>query len=189
MEKETVEQENQIYQNIIELLSPIDKSSQEKIIRLVTTLLELGMQSPKSIIRQSQENVSGTIQRESVFSGHKVLTPKKFMIEKSPQTEMEKAICLAYYLAHYHDMPHFKTVDISKLNTEAAQRKFTNASYAINNAVQSGYFVPAIKGHKQISVMGERYVEALPNREEVKSVLKQIRPRRRRTKANTKKKK
>ena len=189
MEKEAIEQEGIILQSIIELLSPLEKASQEKLVRTVITFLDLDTQSPKPISRQSHGNVSGTIQRESVFSGHKVLTPKKFMIEKSPQTEMEKAICLAYYLAHYHDMPHFKTVDISKLNTEAAQRKFTNASYAINNAVQSGYFVPAIKGHKQISVMGERYVEALPNREEAKSALKQMRPKRRRTKANTKKKK
>jgi hypothetical protein len=100
------------------------------------------------------------------------------MLEKDPKTDVDRVVALGYYLAKYRDMPHFKTLDISKLNTEAAQRKLANAAYAINNAFQRGYMVPAPGGTKQISAMGEQYVEALPNREAAKEVLLRFRPRR-----------
>jgi hypothetical protein len=86
--------------------------------------------------------------------------------------------CLAYYLANYRDTPHFKTIDISALNTEAAQPKFSNASVSVDNAKQAGLLVPATKGNKQISAAGEKYVELLPDREAAREALKNYRPRR-----------
>jgi hypothetical protein len=84
-------------------------------------------------------------------------------------------------------MPEFTTLDISKLNTEAAQRKLSNATAAVNNASQYGYLVPAGKGTKQISAAGERYVQMLPNYEGAKEAMTAARPRWRQ-KGNTKRK-
>lgn len=78
---------------------------------------------------------------------------------------------MAYYLTHYRSQPHFKTIDISKLNMEAAQLKFSNASAAIENAAAAGLLVSAGKGNKQLSVPGERYVDALPDRHTAKEIL------------------
>jgi c-di-GMP-binding flagellar brake protein YcgR len=101
---------------------------------------------------------------------------------------VERVACLAYYLAHFRDTPHFQTIDISKLNTEAAQLKFANAANSVSNAVESGLLVPAGKGKKQISAVGERFVDALPDREDAKAVLSRMRKRRSRKKPrNTKK--
>lgn len=57
------------------------------------------------------------------------MVPKEFMVQKRPRTDIERVACLGFYLTHYRDTPHFKTLDISKLNTEAAQPKFTNAAW------------------------------------------------------------
>jgi Zn-dependent M16 (insulinase) family peptidase len=95
-------------------------------------------------------------------------------------------MCLAYYLAHYRDAPHFKTADIAKLNTEAAQRKFANTAYTLNNAATTGYFVGAMKGHKQLTSMGEQYVEALPDRAAAKAVVERSRPRKPKSKSRRK---
>ena len=54
------------------------------------------------------------------FSDRQELSPKEFLFQKQPKTDVERVACLAYYLTHYRGTPHFKTVDISKLNTEAA---------------------------------------------------------------------
>ena len=86
--------------------------------------------------------------------------------------------CLAFYLTHYQDTAHFKTVDISRLNTEAAQMKFSNAAYAVTNATNAGLLVSAGKGYKQISAMGERYVEALPDMEAAKGIRTNMRKKR-----------
>lgn len=92
------------------------------------------------------------------------------MVEKQSNTDMERVACLAYYLPHYRDAHRFKTTDISKLNTEAAQIKQSNASNAINNGVRHGYLAPAEKGLKQLSAQGEKYVEALSGREAAKNL-------------------
>ena len=67
------------------------------------------------------------------------ITPKEFILQKQPHTGVERVACLAYYLTHYRDISHFKTLDISKLNTEAAQPKFANAALSVNDASKTGH--------------------------------------------------
>jgi hypothetical protein len=119
------------------------------------------------------------------FSEDRTISPKEFIMEKHPQTDVERVACLAYYLSHFRDIPHFKTIDISKLNTEAAQRKFANAAKTVDNASTYGYLAPATKGQKQLSAVGELFVQALPDRDAAKDAIKQARPRRK-AKANKK---
>jgi len=106
------------------------------------------------------------------------VSPKQFIHEKSPTTEVERVACLAYYLAHYRGTPHFQTKDITALNTEAAARPFSNTTYSVDNATKGGYLVPSVKGHKQISVYGERFVEALPDRQAAREAMEKGRPKR-----------
>jgi hypothetical protein len=108
------------------------------------------------------------------------VSPKDFLLDKKPRTDVERVACLAYFLTHYRDTPFFKTIDISKLNTEAAQPKFSNAAKAVDNATNSRYLVPGAKGNKQLSATGELFVQALPDRESAKSAMISQRPRRRR---------
>ena len=107
------------------------------------------------------------------------MSPKAFLIEKQPRTDVERMACLAYYLTHYRDTPHFKTLDLSQLNTEAAQPKFANAANTTNNAVKRGYLVQSTKGQRQLGAAGERFVLALPDRDAAKAAMASVRPRRR----------
>ncbi len=101
------------------------------------------------------------------------------MHDKAPRTDVERVACLAYYLAHYRGTPHVKTKDITALNTESAHRPFSNTAFAVDNATKTGYLVPSVKGSKQISAYGERFVEALPDREAAKEVMNLARAGRR----------
>ena len=105
------------------------------------------------------------------------------MFHKRPGTQIERVACLAYYLTHHRDTPHFKTTDISKLNTEAAQTKLPNASYSVNDATRSGLLATAAKGMKQLSPMGEKYVEALPDHAAAKALASTLKGRRSRRKS------
>jgi hypothetical protein len=115
----------------------------------------------------------------SSFSEDRTISPKDFLLQKQPKTDVEKVACLAYFLTHYRDTPHFKTIDISKLNTDAAQPKFSNAAMAMDNATRSNYLVPASKGNRQLSASGELFVQALPDREAAKAAMSHARPRKR----------
>jgi hypothetical protein len=52
-------------------------------------------------------------------------TPRRFMAAKRPTTDVERVTCLAYYLTHARDTPHFKTKELTDLNTEAAGAKIS----------------------------------------------------------------
>ena len=108
------------------------------------------------------------------------LSPKDFLAEKKPTSDVERVACLGFYLTHNRATPHFKTVDINKLNTEAAQRKFTNAAATVGNATRLGYLATATKGMKRIAPEGEKYVQQLPDREAAKAAFRARKAKRQR---------
>jgi hypothetical protein len=112
------------------------------------------------------------------FSEARDISAKEFIKQKQPRTEVERVACLAFYLTHYESTPHFKTIDISKLNTEAAQSKMSNPHVAVENATTAGYLAIAVKGTKQISAAGEVFVQALPDRDAAKAAMANLKPRR-----------
>ena len=134
---------------IIELLEPLNAPDREHVLRTVTTWYRVGT------LTGTQAGPSGTPQGSSPlqpasaddekFSNRKVLSVKDFIFEKEPNTEPERLACLGYYLTHYLETPHFKTADLNRLNTDAAQRRLSNPALAASNAMRDGYFVSASK--------------------------------------------
>jgi hypothetical protein len=173
-------------QAVIDRVIDFDDETRRRIFRTALTFygLDTGLDMPAH--SRPQPNLAQTPALHApAFSERTERSPKEFLFQKQPQTDVERIACLAYYLTHYRDTPHFKTIDISKLNTEAAQVKFSNTAYAVVNAVNTGLLVPAGKGFKQLSHMGERYVEALPDRAAAKEVLTSVRTRTRRKLKNS----
>src|SRR5216683_6268059 len=142
-----------VLQAVIRALEPLSLDRQQRILESVRTFLGIGG-SRWHTVRESSPSSSVSTQRPS-FSQDNSLSVKEFMLEKQPRSDVERVATLAYYLTNFRDQPHFKTLDISKLNTEAAQPKFSNAAKAVDNATKLGYLVPATKGNKQISAAGE----------------------------------
>ncbi|MEO8593963.1 MAG: hypothetical protein ABI759_11640 [Candidatus Solibacter sp.] len=170
---------------IISALRRLDPDARKRIYQTIGTFFQLeavpSTAHPNLVDLKSSPSGTEVLHpmsnASSTFSGDRRPTPKQFLNEKLPRTDVDRVACLAFYLTHYRDTPEFTTLDISKLNTEAAQRKLTNATVAVNNASQYGYLVPAAKGMKQISAGGERYVQALPDYDAAKAVMASARPR------------
>jgi len=161
---------------ILNNLRAVGTESRERILHTAATYFGLNVRavSQSSLGPTSSGNGAGTS-----FSEDRRISPKEFIFQKQPRSDAEKVACLAFYLTHYRDTPRFKTLDISKLNTEAAQVKFSNAAVAVDNATKKGLLVPAEKGQKQVSSVGEQYVLALPDREAAQAALAGLRKRRR----------
>jgi hypothetical protein len=182
--------EREAFESIITALNPLSDEARRRLLESAATLLRIEP-SPRaysSSISTTTAPATAPTKATAPFSVDTEMSPKEFLLEKQPRTDVERIACLAYYLTHYRSMPHFKTVDLSLLNTEAAQPKFSNAAYSANNAVKLGYLVPSTKGQRQISAVGERFVFALPDRQAAKQALasfkKKSRGRRARTAAN-----
>ena len=167
-------------QQIISALQVFDDDTKIKILKTTATFFKIdALTSTKTFTgkKESSETIGQSL-LETKFSDHQVISPKQFLLDKNPRTDVERVACLAFYLTHYRNTQYFKTLDISKLNTEAAQPKFSNPAQAVDNATKCGYLVPGTKGNKQISAIGERFVQALPNRDAARDIVRRSRPRR-----------
>jgi len=184
-------QTHEVTQAIIKQMLGLDPDSRRRAFRTAMTFFGLD----QGQISERHVAPTATGQRTTVaasnsgspvlsFADQPELPAKDFLFQKQPRTDVERVACLAYYLTHYRDTKHFKTIDLSKLNTEAAQLKFSNSAYAVTNAANSGFLAPAGKGFKQLSALGERYVEALPDRDAAKQVFAGLRSRRRKSTKN-----
>ena len=174
IEKETKSEELnelKILQHILTDLKDLNIEARERILKTILTYFDFAS------LKEAEKTIPTARETVGTFSENRNIPPKEFLLEKQPETDVERVVCLAYYLTHYLDTPHFKTIDVSKLNTDAAQRKFANAAMAVDNAAKQGYLVPAIKGHKQLSAAGERFVQALPDRVVAKEAMAKARPR------------
>lgn len=177
--KNDLNTEMEVFQKIVNELKDLSKDTQKKILGMVFTFLEIELKSQQITIQESNhpQPVKSSLSTPS-FSEDRSMSPKEFLFQKQPKTDIEKVACLAFYLTHYRDTPYFKTFDISKMNTEAAQIKFSNPTVAVDNATKTGYLVPATRGQKQLSAIGEVFVSSLPDREHAKEAIKNLKPRR-----------
>jgi hypothetical protein len=181
-----VEAITESFTEVVPIFKRLNQEGRERLLRTIATMFGIEIYGLPSPSRPPLHGTTGFNQAEpfSSFSEDRSIPPKEFMMQKSPRTDIERVACLGYYLTHYRDTPHFKTLDLSKLNTEAAQPKFSNAARAVDNATKGGYLVLATKGNKQLSAAGELFVQALPDRGAAKSAMLNSRPRRKMKKAN-----
>ena len=171
--------EIRVVTEIMSLLSALDEDSRLKVLHTVGTFYNF-TQPPAPVIGRETISQTGSRQTSVPYSEDLELSPKEFLREKEPQSDVERVACLAYFSTHYRNTPAFKTLDISKLNTEAAQPKFSNPSKSVGNALQYGYLAPSSKGFRQISASGEDFVRALPDRSKAKEQMQKNRPKRKR---------
>lgn len=175
---------SEVLPDVIAAFRKLNDEGREKLFRTIATLFSLGADSQTT--STTSIPVPSIESGRDRFSKDRPISPKEFLVKKDPRTDVERGACLAYYLTHYRDQPHFKSLDISKLNTEAAQVKFPNAATVVNNATTLGYLVSATKGNKQISAAGERFVEALPDRDAARAAMADARLRRKSRRARRK---
>jgi hypothetical protein len=138
-------------QELIKILSSFDAETQLRLLKTVVTFLDIkgvriagagevrlsDFTVPTSIVRSSHDDITFK-DSASQFSNRPDISAKEFLMDKDPRTDVERVAALAYYLTHYANTPHFKTLDITRLNTDAAQRKFSNAAVAVDNATKAG---------------------------------------------------
>jgi hypothetical protein len=168
-------------------LEPLDEEARERALVWLAETLGVGgalHAPPGSSSKLLEKHQSDQLDSANITE----MTPRQFMAAKKPTTDVERIAALAYYLTYARETLHFKTADLTTLNTEAAGLRFGNASQAANNAMnQNGYLAQAGKGTRQITPRGEAVVDALPDREAVATALAEYPKRARRAKRASKK--
>jgi len=167
------DREVEAMQKSLSALNGLEQAEQKRVLEWLGEKLNLGIVSVPS--PGTGEQRLGSHTGTPVKHGGTPPTPKSFLVEKRPATDVERVTCLAYYLAKYRDTAQFKTKQLTELNKEAAQPKFSNAAVAVQNAtVQNQFLSQAGAGSKQSTARGEAMVDALPDQEKVKAALQAI---------------
>ncbi len=175
--------DTQVLSQLVATLRPLSQESRKRLIQTVATFFDLGRLTGSEA--PDQPSVARQPRPPGSFSEDRSESPKEFLHEKNPESETERLVCLAYYLTHYRGTPHFKTLDLTQLNTEAAQIKFSNASATVHSASMQGLIGPAPNGNKQITARGERFVSLLPGRASARAVITEKRSSRRQRKSTS----
>lgn len=173
------------FQQLADVMLPLKQELRERAHAMLAMFL--GIRTPATdVVPGGAQRPAGHRNPPPIeIASHEPPSPKDFLFQKQPNTDMERVACLAYYLTHYRSTKHFKTTDISKLNTEAAQRKFANAATSVNNATQGGFLAPVSRGMKQLAAVGEQYVETLPDRAAAKAAFGNRKSKRQRRQGST----
>jgi hypothetical protein len=159
----------------------IDTNVANKIISFVLT----GVALPDA----GGGNVAGTPAAGSTASNIARLDAKQFIARKKPKTQYERIACLGFFLRNARKITEFGADEIKDINKEAAQLPISNLPQIINDTTRKyGFLSPAGEGKKQMTVLGDAIVEALPDREAVKTAHAEYRPRKRKRRAAKKKK-
>jgi hypothetical protein len=177
MAKENSPAASEALATIIRLLDPLDQRARMRLLNSVMIFYGYNISAPRAEPQPSEAS-SNQHSARPAFSDDKAPSAKEFLFQKQPKTDIERIACLAFYLTHFRDSPYFKTLDLAKLNTEAAQIKFSNAAYATDNATKAGLLASAAKAQKQITAWGEQFVTALPDRDAAAKIMTQLRSRR-----------
>lgn len=175
---------------LVSALAPLQQEARIRLLRTISTFFELSVADVLSGAGGQAQRASSTylVDGDSrgasnpSFSEDRSISPKAFLIEKRPQSDVERIACLAYYLTHYRGESAFKTLDLSKLNTEAAQIKLSNPTRAVDNATAAHFLLSIGQGKKQLSAIGEVYVQALPDRSAAREAISDLKKRRSRAK-------
>lgn len=174
MKPASLDQELESMKTILHALEPLDETQRRFVLK--TAAERMGISGV--VLQNVQLNAALKPNEQALGS---IVTPpvsldgmnaKDFLKAKRPATDVQRIACLAFYLTHSRNQPHFKTRDLTNLNTEGAGGKMSNAAVTVKNATnQNGFLAHAGKGQKQITGLGEDIVNALPEQEAVKKVI------------------
>jgi hypothetical protein len=165
-----ITQEFQAIQVSLEALEPLDQAQRQFAVAMILSRLGMGGTAGVAPIAGVTSSTAGAVSAGP--AGLSGIGVKEFLKQKAPTTDLERFICLAYYLTHTMEMPSFTTREITKLNADAHGVDFSNAAATAMNAVkQSKYLSSAGGGKKRITTRGEAVVDAMPDRAKVKEVI------------------
>lgn len=184
--------DSEVLTRLIDALEQAAPESRKRLLATLAIYFEIHEPLGNAIVSERRGTVAQSASTATAdhgtqsgsFSEDRAPSPKEFMLEKNAKTDVERVACLAYYLTHYRDSDGFKTLDISKLNAEAAQLKLGNAAQAVDNAAKAGFLISYIRGQKRISALGELYVQALPDRAAARESMAHAKPKRKKKTRN-----
>ena|SRR6218665_2800141 len=151
-----------------ESLGHLSSEERQRIFSFISSKYSL-----TSINTQNASQSSSNGQAFNSGAGQPIVSDvKQFLASKKPNGFYEQIACLGYFIEKVQGQESFDTKTITAANTAARATKIPNPSLYLSDVVSKyGYLTAIGGGKKAMTARGEALVEALPDREAVKTAL------------------
>src|SRR5258708_15910352 len=93
----------EVLNKIIQLLQPLPVERRVRLVRTLLTFLGIDSGGMRSVASSEASQTGISPSKRVPYSQELASSPKQFLVEKQPRTDVERVACLAYYLTHYRD--------------------------------------------------------------------------------------
>lgn len=165
---EDISKELEAIKSIVETINGIDEDRRMHVIKYVVGALKIqDVKSSKDLLDEESLNFEE-------------MTISEFIQAKKPQNNYQLIAVLGYYLEKIKKVKEFGAKEIREANSEARLPPISNITRDIQNTQrQYNFIIPSSndKNKKTLSTAGINVVEALPDHEKARSIMKSARPR------------
>jgi len=162
MAESNIKNEIKAIETITNILEPLDKAAQQRVLQY--TMQHLGLQveqanQPPIIL---SENKGSQTEQPTPHLQQRVTDIRSLHNQKQPNSAMEMAAIVAYYLSQLAPKEERKDVivtkDITKYFNQAGYPLPTKPQFTLPNAKGAGYFESAGRGKYRLNPVGHNLV-------------------------------
>ena len=154
MTENTQDAEIKAISSVIEVLSPLEREAQERIIAYVLQRLGLQDLGGPAEIRSTTTEESIPTQRETTAT----IDIRTLKETKKPNSDVQMAVLVGYYLTELAPVKERKSVitkaDLEKYFKQAGYRLPSKLRQTLPNAARGGYFEGLGKGNWRLTPVG-----------------------------------
>lgn len=169
-------EEDQELNAMSKIISELKNIPEERRVAIINYVVDrMGIQSI-NINRGISTNFSP--QTLSPNAEMSVSSVEEFIRVKNPVNNYHLIACLGYYLEKFEKIPEFGAKEITDAISRARRPPMSNVSRDIKNTQHQYQFITAgriEKRKKMLTVYGNQVVEALPDQEKAKNIVKDVR--------------
>ncbi len=162
MTESDIKNELEAIKAITEVLKPLDNTVQQRVLQYAMQHLGLQVEQANQPPTILSENKGTQTEPPAQHLQRRVVDIRSLRDQKQPNSDMEMAAIVAYYLSQLAPEEERKNVivikDITKYFNQAGYRLPTGPQFTLPNAKAAGYFESAGRGKYRLNPVGHNLV-------------------------------
>jgi len=162
MAESEIKNELKSIENIINILSPLDKTTQQRVLQYAMQHLGLQAEQADKQPPAFHGNIGAQTERPPQRIQQQVVDIRSLREQKQPNSDMEMAAIVAYYLSELAQKDERKdiivTKDVRKYFNQAGYPLPTGPQFTLPNAKAAGYFESTGRGKYKLNPVGHNLV-------------------------------